>query len=59
VTKYRERLEAGEYAAPASGDALDGMTKQELLDYAAAHNIDGVSNAMSKADILSAVKEAG
>ena len=38
---------------------LDYMTKAELLDYAEAHGIEGVSGAMRKADILTAIKEAG
>ena len=34
------------------------MTKAELLDYAAAQGIDGVSSAMLKADIIAAIKAA-
>jgi hypothetical protein len=35
---------------------FDGMTKAQLLEYAKEHGIAGVSAAMSKADILAAVK---
>jgi len=58
VTKYRERLEAGEFAPPAAGSDLDAMTKQELLEYGKQRGVQ-VSNDMSKADILAAVKAAG
>ena len=37
---------------------LDGMTKAQLLEYAAANGIEGVSSSMLKADILSVIKEA-
>ena len=43
--------------APGSVD-LDGMTKAELLEYAEANGIPGVSSAMYKADILVVIKEA-
>jgi len=58
VTKYRERQEAGEFAPPAAGSDLDGMTKAELLEYGKQRGVH-VSNEMSKADILAAVKAAG
>jgi hypothetical protein len=45
-------------ADPEPAPDLDSMTKAELLDHAAAHNID-VQASMSKADILAAVKKAG
>lgn len=35
------------------------MTKNQLLAYAADRGIQGVSSAMLKADILTAIKEAG
>lgn len=34
------------------------MTKAELLAYAQANGIEGVSSSMLKADILAAIKEA-
>lgn len=34
------------------------MTKAELLEYAEANGIEGVSSAMLKADILAVIKEA-
>ena len=37
---------------------LDGMTKVELLAYAAEKGITGVSSSMLKADILAAIKAA-
>lgn len=37
---------------------LDGMTKAELLAYAAEKGISGVSSSMLKADILAAIKAA-
>ena len=43
--------------APASVD-LDGMTKAQLLEFAAENGIEGVSSSMLKADILAAIKEA-
>jgi hypothetical protein len=58
MTAYRDRREAGDYAPPGDGNGVDGMTKAELLDYAAAHGLD-VQASMSKADILAAVKKAG
>lgn len=41
--------------APETVD-FDDMTKAQLLDYAKEHGIAGVSAAMNKADILTAVK---
>jgi hypothetical protein len=35
---------------------FDGMTKAQLLEYAKENGISGVSAAMNKADILTAVK---
>ena len=46
-----------EDAAPEAVD-LDGMTKEQLLEYAKEHGISGVSAAMKKADILEAIKKA-
>lgn len=44
---------------PKSEDVnLDGMTKAELLAYAAEKGITGVSSSMLKADILAAIKAA-
>ena len=37
---------------------LDGMTKAELLAYAAEKGVTGVSSSMLKADILAAIKAA-
>lgn len=37
---------------------VDAMTKAELLNYAAENGIEGVSDSMKKADILSAITEA-
>ena len=37
---------------------LDGMTKAQLLAYAAERGIAGVSSSMLKADILAAIKAA-
>ncbi|MCD8087275.1 MAG: Rho termination factor N-terminal domain-containing protein [Oscillospiraceae bacterium] len=36
---------------------LDSMTKAQLLEYAEANGITGVSASMRKADILTAIKE--
>jgi hypothetical protein len=35
------------------------MTKTQLLDYAAASGVEGVSGSMKKADIIKAIEEAG
>lgn len=35
--------------------SLDGMTKTELLQYAAANGVDGVNSAMKKAEIIAAI----
>ena len=43
--------------APASAD-IYGMTKAQLLEYAAENGIEGVSSSMLKADILSVIEEA-
>jgi hypothetical protein len=37
---------------------LDSMTKAQLLEYAEANGITGVSSSMLKADILAAIKGA-
>lgn len=37
---------------------LDGMTKAQLLDYAAENGVDGVSGAMKKADIIATIEGA-
>ena len=37
---------------------FSGMTKAQLLDYAADNGIDGVSGAMKKADIISVIEGA-
>lgn len=38
--------------------ALSDMTKAELLAYAEAHGIEGVSGSMLKADMIAAIKAA-
>lgn len=40
-------------------DAVDlsSMTKAQLLEYAAAHGIEGVSDSMTKAEIIAAIEE--
>ena len=45
---------------PASEDSvdLDSMTKAQLLEYAEANGIEGVSSSMLKADILATIKSA-
>jgi hypothetical protein len=45
---------------PASDDPvdLDGMTKAQLLEFAATNGITGVSSSMLKADILNTIKGA-
>ena len=43
-------------AAPET--ALSGMTKAQLLDYAAENGIEGVSGAMKKADIIATIEGA-
>lgn len=40
---------------PEATDDLSGMTKAELLAYAADHGITGVSSSMLKADIFAAI----
>jgi hypothetical protein len=37
---------------------LDGMTKAELMAYAEAHGIGGVSMTMLKADMIAAIRAA-
>ena len=37
---------------------LNGMTKAQLIEYAAAHGIGGVSSSMTKADIIAAITAA-
>ena len=37
---------------------LNGMTKAQLLDYAAENGVEGVSGGMKKADIIAAIEEA-
>lgn len=37
---------------------LDSMTKAQLLEFAQANGIEGVSSSMLKADILATIKEA-
>lgn len=37
---------------------LDGMTKAELLNYAADNGVDSVDSSMKKADILAIIKNA-
>lgn len=37
---------------------LDSMTKAQLLEYAQANGISGVSSSMLKANILAVIKEA-
>ena len=34
---------------------LDGMTKNQLLDYAAQNGVGGVNSAMKKADIIAII----
>ena len=41
-----------------SAPGLDGMTKNELLSYAAGNGVEGVSSAMKKAEIIEAIREA-
>ena len=36
---------------------LSGMTKAQLLDYAAENGVDGVSGAMKKAEIIATIEE--
>ena len=45
-----------DYGADNDAVALDKMTKQQLVDYAEANEID-ISGADTKADILSLIKE--
>lgn len=35
---------------------MDGMTKNELLAYAAENGVEGVSGSMKKADILDVIR---
>jgi hypothetical protein len=67
MTRYRERLEAGEFAASESGEAtagaaaspdLDAMTKAELLAYAQQLGVTPANNAMSKDELRAAIDEA-
>lgn len=39
-----------------AADVLDGMTKAELLEYAKTNEIEGVNQAMNKAEIIEAIK---
>lgn len=43
---------------PANAVDLDSMTKAQLLEFAQANGIEGVSSSMLKADILATIKEA-
>lgn len=62
--RYRHRNRIGGLnellIEPASVDPVnpEGMTKAELLEYAGANGIGGVSSSMLKADILAVIKEA-
>lgn len=44
-------------SAPDAPNLL-GMTKAQLLEYAAENGVEGVSGAMKKADIISAIEGA-
>lgn len=44
---------------PADDAELDGMTKAELLSYAAENDIGGVNSSMKKAEIIETIKEKG
>ncbi|GIP38312.1 hypothetical protein J31TS4_15920 [Paenibacillus sp. J31TS4] len=44
------------YVAEAADKPLEDMTKAELLKYAEENEIDGVTSAMNKAEILEAIK---
>lgn len=44
---------------PSDNAGLDGMTKAELLSYAAENGVDGVNSSMKKAEILAKIKEKG
>jgi hypothetical protein len=54
MTHYRDRLEAGEFAAEA--DPLDAMTKAELLAYAQQIGASPANNDMTKAELRAAVE---
>lgn len=41
-----------------NAESLSDMTKAELLAYAEANGIDGVSSSMLKADMIAAIKAA-
>jgi hypothetical protein len=41
-----------------ASDDLDSMTKAQLLEYAEANGVTGVSSSMKKADIIAAIEEA-
>ena len=38
---------------------IDGMTKTQLIDYAAQNGVGGVNSAMKKADIIAAIRGGG
>jgi hypothetical protein len=71
MTRYRERLEAGEFAAPASGEPqtqqtpagegspLDGMSKQDLLDKAVELGATPANHSMNKDELKAAIIAAG
>ena len=56
MTRYRDKQEAGEFAAPAKD--LGGLTKAELQAEAARRGID-VAASWSKDEIRQAIEDAG
>lgn len=69
MTRYRERLEAGEFAAPTetdegasapsvpafNGPDLDAMTKDDLLAHAQSLGLSPANAAMTKGEIRAAI----
>ena len=45
-------------AATRNAVDLNSMTKAQLLDYAGANGVEGVSGSMRKADIIKTIEEA-
>ncbi len=60
MTKYRERLEAGEFqgSPTPAGPDLDAMSKAELIEHARDRGISPANADMTKADLIDVIKAA-
>lgn len=53
---YRERRDAGEFAAPAQPDDLEEMSKPDLLAYARRLGVSPANNDMTKDELRDAIQ---